>query len=43
MNATTLSHLLRALGGGESVTAFFLVLGARHAAVHPRAAVLVQA
>jgi flagellar biosynthesis protein FliR len=26
MNALTLSHLLRALGGGESVTAFFLVL-----------------
>ena len=26
MNATALSHLLRALGGGESVTAFFLVL-----------------
>jgi flagellar biosynthetic protein FliR len=27
MNALTLSHVLRALGGGESVTAFFLVLG----------------
>jgi flagellar biosynthetic protein FliR len=26
MNALTLSHLLRSLGGGESVTAFFLVL-----------------
>ena len=26
MNAVTLSHLLRSLGGGESVTAFFLVL-----------------
>jgi flagellar biosynthesis protein FliR len=26
MNALTLSHVLRSLGGGESVTAFFLVL-----------------
>jgi flagellar biosynthetic protein FliR len=26
MNALTLNHVLRALGGGESVTAFFLVL-----------------
>jgi flagellar biosynthetic protein FliR len=26
MNALTISHVLRALGGGESVTAFFLVL-----------------
>jgi flagellar biosynthesis protein FliR len=26
MNGLTLSHMLRALGGGESVTAFFLVL-----------------
>ena len=43
MNQLTLSHVLTALGGGQSITAFFLVLGAGQPAVPAGPAVLGQA
>ena len=43
MNQLTLNHVLTALGGGQSITAFFLVLARVSPLFVARAAVLRQA